>query len=394
MHIVSVFRFLVLFITLTAVAACGSGGGGAEPLGGGSRQATFEYRIPTDQSDGWTVGHLTDRNVDTSRIDEMMQMVIDGTYPGIDAIVIVRDEVLVLDVPLRTELDEYDPWVGNISLPRHVMHSTSKSFTSALVGIAIDQGYIAGTDVPFYDFFPYGAYDNWDPRKSTMTLEDALTMRLGYRWDEWSEPYGDPANDLTILTSTNSNIARALLDLPLVTDPGTTFAYNTAATTTIGQALENAVGVPMEDFAEMHLFAPLQISSAVWGMTPNGLPNGGSGLFLRPRDMAKFGQLFLNGGTWQGQRIISADWVSRSVAQHVSLSWNDTSGYGYQWWLDNFVIGGQVVPSYSTRGFGGQYIFVVPSLQLVVAFTGRNYGSAAAGNPFDMMEFHIIPAMQ
>lgn len=393
MRIVSVFRLTLLFFSLTALTACG-GGGGAEPIGGGDRRATFEYRVPTDQGDGWAVGHLEDQAVDVSRIEEMMQMVVDGTYPGIDGIVIVRNEVLVLDAPLRTELDEYDPWVGNLSLSRHIMHSTSKSFTSALVGIAIDQGYIAGTDVSFYDFFPYGTYDNWDARKATMTLEDALTMRLGFRWDEWSKPYGDPENDLTILTSNNSNYARALLDLPLATDPGSTFVYNTAATTTIGQALEYAVGVPMEDFAEMHLFAPLQIRGAVWGMTPNGLPNGGSGLFLKPREMAKFGQLFLGGGTWQGQRIISADWVSRSVERHVSLSWNDTSGYGYQWWLDNFVVDGQPVPSYSTRGFGGQYIFVVPSLQLVVAFTGRNYGTSAAGNPFDMMEFHVIPAMQ
>lgn len=393
MRILSVTRLFFLLFTLTAVAACGGGDGGAQPLAGGGRQAAYEYRVPDDHGDGWTVGHLDDQDVDSGMIVEMMQMVIDGTYPGIDGIVIIRNETLLLDAPLRTELDEYDDWVQNLNLSRHIMHSTSKSFTSALIGIAIDQGYIAGTDVPFYDFFPYGNYDNWHPRKATMTLEDALTMRLGFRWDEWSQPYGHPENHLTILTM-NGDYAKALLDLPIVTDPGSTFVYNTAATTTIGQALEFAVGVPMEQFAEMHLFAPLQVRDAAWGMTPNGLPNGGSGLFLRPRDMAKFGQLFLNGGVWQGQRIISEDWVARSVERHVTLSWNDTSGYGYQWWLDDFFVGGESVPSYSTRGFGGQYIFVVPSLNLVVAFTGRNYGTADAGNPFDMMAFHIIPAMR
>lgn len=393
MHILSGARLVFLLFFLTALVACGGGGGAAEPLGGGARQSAYEYRIPTDQGDGWAVGHLDDQDIDSSSIVEMMRMATDGTYPGIDGISIARNGTLLLDALLRRELDEFDGWVNNVNLSRHIMHSTSKSFTSALIGIAIDQGYIADTDVPFYDFFAYGSYDNWDPRKATMTLEDALTMRLGFRWDEWSHPYGHPENDLTILTSQNNNYAKALLDLPIVTDPGTTFVYNTAATTTIGQALENAVGVPMEQFAEMYLFAPLQVRDAVWGKTPNGLPNGGSGLFLRPRDMAKFGQLFLDGGVWQGQRIISAEWVARSVERHVSLSWNDTSGYGYQWWLDDFVVNGRSVPSYSTRGFGGQYIFVVPSLNLVVAFTGRNYGTAAAGNPFDMMAFHIIPAM-
>ena len=92
-----------------------------------------------------------------------------------------------------------------------------------------------------------------------MTLEDALTMRLGLQWDEWSEPYGDANNDLTILTEKNIDQGWALLNLPVQSDPGTNFTYNTAATIALGQSLENAVGVPMEDFAEMHLFQPLQI---------------------------------------------------------------------------------------------------------------------------------------
>lgn len=385
-------RTVTSLLLLLALSACGGGGdaaavGSPQPL-----PVAYSYTMPASTGDGWAVGHLDDHNFNTERIVVMMRRMYDQTYPGIDSVAIVRDRTLVLSEQLRRNLDQFDPWASNDDFKRHVMHSTSKSVTSALIGIAIDQGYIAGTEVPFYDLFSYGSYESWDPRKAFVTLEDALTMRLGYAWDEWSEPYGEPGNSLNDLTERHSDIAKALLDLPIVTDPGTEFVYNTAATIAIGQALENTVGVRMEDFAEMHLFAPLQITTATWGMTRNNLPNGGSGLFLETRDMVKFGQIFIDGGLWQGQQVISAAWVARSVEPHVALDWNYVSGYGYQWWIDEFVVGGRSIRSYSTRGYGGQYIICVPDLNLVVAFTGHNYGEPEAGQVFDLMRDYILPA--
>jgi CubicO group peptidase (beta-lactamase class C family) len=289
-------------------------------------------------------------------------------------------------------LGRFDNWVGNTNPNQHVLHSTSKSFTSALIGIAIDQGYIASVDVPFYNLFSYGSYLNADPRKATMTLENALNMRLGLRWDEWSQPYGSTGNDLEDLSRNNTDYAKALLDLPMESDPGTTFTYNTAATIAIGQALQNAVGVPMADFADMHLFQPLQIQNAEWGRTPTDLPNGGSGLFLEPREMIKFGQLFVDGGVWNGQQIVSQEWFSASAERRVVLDTTWTTGYGYQWWIDNFTYKGQAIESWSTRGFGGQDIFCVPSLNLVVAFTGQNYESGEV-RPFILMQDYILPSI-
>ena len=384
-------RVSAIFLLLLSLSACGSGGGNAE--GGGTRIAdAYSYSMPASNGDGWAVGHLDDHDFDTALIITMMDRIYSDGFPGIDSVAIVRHETLVLSEQLRNELDQFDPWSNNFDAEKHIQHSTSKSVTSALIGIAIDQGYIAGTEVPFYDMFSYAIYGNWEQRKASMTLEDALTMRLGLRWDEWTEPYGAPNNDLTILTENNNDFAKALLDLPMVSDPGTSYAYNTAATIAIGQALENAVGVPMEDFAELHLFAPMQITSASWGMTRNNLPNGGSGLFLKTRDMVKFGQIFIDDGVWQGQQVISAGWVARSVQPHVSLGWAFTAGYGYQWWVDEFVVAGERIRSYSTRGYGGQYIFCVPDLELVVAFTGHNYGGPAAGQVFDLMRDYILPA--
>jgi CubicO group peptidase (beta-lactamase class C family) len=381
-------KLVLALFALAFTASCGGGGGG----GGGA----YIYSVPDAIGDGWEVASLDAVGMDEARLTTMMNHVRSGYFEGIDSVVIARNNRLVLYEQLRQEVGEFDDWIGNTDPRRHVLHSTSKSFTSALIGIAIDQGAIASTDVLFYDMFNYGAYDNWDPRKAEMTLEDALTMRLGLEWDEWSLPYTDPNNDLVYLQNNNTSWVKALLDLPMTSDPGTVFTYNTAATIAIGQALQNATGIQMADFANEHLFYPMSITTAEWGRIPTGLPNGGSGLFLRPRDMAKFGQLFIDDGAWQGQQLISPEWIADSVARRVNLSsWATYSeAYGFQWWLDDFRHQGQTVAAYVTSGYGGQYIFALPDLDLVVAFTGHNYNNAAGiANLYEMMTSYILDSI-
>jgi len=376
---------------LAFIASCGGGGSGSV-----TPTTPYVYSMPDAIGDGWEVAHLTDVGMDEGLITSMMQWVYTERFEGIDSVVIARNNKLVLYEQLRQEIGEFDGWINNRDHRRHVLHSTSKSFTSALIGIAIDQGSIASTQVKFYDLFNYGAYDNWDPRKAEMTLEDALTMRLGLEWDEWTLPYTNPNNDLVFLENNNIDWAKALLDLPMTSDPGNFYAYNTAATIAIGQALQNATGIPMADFADQYLFFPMDITTAEWGRTPTGLPNGGSGLFLLPRDMAKFGQLFIDDGIWQGQQLISSAWIADSVARRVDISaWSSFSeAYGFQWWLDDFSHQGQTVAAYVTSGYGGQYIFSLPDLDLVVAFTGHNYGNGpGVANLYEMMTGYILPSI-
>ena len=371
-----VYNQLVAF-ALLFLAACGGGGadggGGAPPVVNPPVQYT--YSVPDDIGDGWAVSSLADENMDEAPIATMLQRILDGTYPGIDAVAIARNNKLVLHQQIRTGTGQFDAWAGNTDPERHILHSTSKSVTSALIGIAIDQGHIASTQVPFYDLFNYGAYDNWDPRKADMTLEDALTMRLGLEWDEWSLPYTNPENDLVDLENNNTDWPKALLDLPMTSDPGTVFAYNTAATIAIGQALVNATGIPMDIYADQYLFHPMGIFDALWARSPAGLPIGGSGLYLKIRDQLKFGQLFVNDGVWDGQQLISAAWIADSVTPRVDISsWATYSeAYGFQWWLDTFNFRQQGAEAWVTAGYGGQYTFCFPDLNLVVAFTGRNY---------------------
>ncbi len=386
-------NFIFALITLAVIVSCGGGDGDANPV---TPVAPYVYSVPDANGDGWEVAHLNDVGMDVARITAMMELVQTGFFEGIDSVVITRNNRLVLYEQIRQRVGDFDDWINNRDHRRHVLHSTSKSFTSALIGIAIDQGSIASTQVLFYDMFNYGAYDNWDPRKAEMTLEDALTMRLGLEWDEWSLPYSDPNNQLVYLETHKDDWAKALLDLPMTHDPGSFYAYNTAATIAIGQALQNVTGIPMADFADQYLFFPMDITTAEWGRTPTGLPNGGSGLFLLARDMAKFGQLFIDDGMWQGQQLISPAWVADSVVRRVDISaWATFSeAYGFQWWLDDFRHQGQVVAAYVTSGYGGQYIFALPDLELVVAFTGQNYGNGSGvANLYVMIEAYILQSI-
>ncbi|MGI9223835.1 MAG: serine hydrolase domain-containing protein [Woeseiaceae bacterium] len=389
-------RPLILAFTAATFAACGGGSSDAPPPPP-PPPVSYTYSVPADVGDGWQVADLADEGFETQMIVDMMDDILDGTFPGIDSVAIVRNNKLVHYWYDRgRELDQFDNWIGNLDRERHVLHSTSKSFTSALIGIAIDQGHIASTQVKFLDLFPYADYNNWDPRKDDITLEDALTMRLGIEWDEWSLPYTNPSNDLVFLNSNNSDWAKALLDRRLAISPGIRFVYNTAATNAIGQALENATGEPMGQYANTHLFYPMQITDADWGTTPTGLPIGGSGLFLKTRDLAKFGQLYLDGGMWQGQQLISAAWIADSVVPHVDVR-NIVSfsyGYGYQWWLDSLPYGTTPMETWVTSGYGGQYVFVVPGLELVVAFTGHNYENGqGVANLYTIVPFRIMSAI-
>lgn len=386
----------ITLLVIVLVGACGGSSGGSAPPTPPT-VPTFNYTVPADIGDGWQVADLADEGFDTQKITSMMNNILDRAYPGIDSVAIVKNNKLLLYWFADRNLDQFDDWIGNRDKERHVLHSTSKSFTSALIGIAIDQGYIASTQVKFYDLFSYPSYDNWDPRKADMTLEDALTMRLGLAWDEWSRPYTDPDNDLVSLTRNNLDWSKALLDRRLTSDPGSVFTYNTAATNAIGQALQNATGMPMAEFADANLFYPLQITNAEWSTSPTGLPVGGSGLFLATRDLVKFGQLYIDNGMWQGQQLISADWIADSVVRRVDISsWATFSeAYGFQWWLDDLNYKTQLVETWVTSGYGGQYIFAIPSLDLVVGFTGRNYNNGVGSeNLYTMMRYHILDAIE
>jgi CubicO group peptidase (beta-lactamase class C family) len=261
----------------------------------------------------------------------------------------------------------------------HNTYSCGKSVTSALVGIAIEEGYIDGAGQEVLDFFPERTFANAGPRKAAMTLEHLLTMTAGLDWPESSVPYSSSRNILGQMLRSRDWV-QFVLDRPMVAQPGTTFNYSTGVSHLLSAIIQQATGMSASSFARDHLFGPLGIPRVYWRSSPDGVTLGGGGIWMTPREMARFGQLYLQGGVWDGRQVIPADWVAASVARQVTAH-TTAPYYGYQWWVRSN-------GSYAAHGYKGQRIFVMPDLDMVVVFTGDIQGSA----PSYLLSAYIVPA--
>ncbi|MHA2368535.1 MAG: serine hydrolase domain-containing protein [Candidatus Hodarchaeales archaeon] len=252
----------------------------------------------------------------------------------------------------------------------HELYSCTKTVVSALVGIAIHEGYISSVEERVLDFFPERIIANNDSRKWNMTIEHLLTMTTGLDWPELAISYDDP-NNVYHLWTQSPDWVQFVLDRPMVLTPGTKFNYNSGASHLLSAILQKATGMSTSSFAYKHLFTPLDISTLIWPSDPQGVNTGGSRLQMRPRDMAKIGYMYLQNGTWNGTQIVPAEWVERSTRKHYPVMGSLYVGYGYQWW--NYYSNSSdypIIDAYSAVGYAGQRIFVVPDQNLVVVFTG------------------------
>ncbi len=370
------FRLITLIILGIAT---GCGGDSPTDIDG-----IYRYEVPEVTGDGWDTGHLSDYGFDLTPIGQLIALVEDGTYPNVHSVLIVREGVLLLE--------EYFPGYSSGGTyyafdreTKHEIFSVTKSVNSALIGIAIDDGLIAGAGAQISDYLPEYADIFVDPDKDRLLLHDLLTMSAGLEWDELTYPYGDPNNSHYWMRRSPDPI-RYTLERPVAHDPGIQFAYNSGLSWTLGRIVENATGQRPDLYAESNLFAALGITDYFWRMANDGVTlNTGGGLLLRPRDMAKFGQLYLNGGSWGGVQVVSESWVSESVRQHTQYCC-----YGYQWWLIRFELDdGTIVDSSTGIGYGGQYVFVFSELDMIVVLTGGNYDQPI-GYAYDLVENHIL----
>jgi CubicO group peptidase (beta-lactamase class C family) len=261
----------------------------------------------------------------------------------------------------------------------HNTYSCGKSVTSALVGIAIEEGYIDGVDQKVLGFFPDRTFANADPRKAAMTLEHLLTMTSGLDWPESSVPYSSSRNILGQMLRSRDWV-QFVLDRPMVAEPGTTFNYSTGVSHLLSAIIQQATGMSASSFARAHLFGPLGIPRVYWRSSPDGVTLGGGGIWMTPREMARFGQLYLQGGVWDGRQVVPVEWVAASVARQVNAS-TTAPYYGYQWWVRSN-------GTFAAHGYKGQRIFVIPHLDMVVIFTGDIQGSA----PSTLLSAYIVLA--
>ncbi|MEX0722644.1 MAG: serine hydrolase [Gracilimonas sp.] len=335
------------------------------------------YRVPEQTGDGWKTASVTDQGIDQAPLVEMLEHVRKGKYTGISSILLARRGSLVLE--------EYFGAFGRDSL--HTTRSAAKAITSALAGIAIDQGYIESVHNPILPYFPEydGEIENWDERKRDITIHHVLSMTSGIRGNE-DAMY--PTDDWI----------KFYFDQTLATAPGEDFSYATSGVVTLGNVITRASGLRIPDFTDRYLFDPLGITDYRWPITNSrgsqGLAMTGGGLNLRPRDMAKFGQLYLNGGVWEGHRVISEEWIETSTSKHAT---SDMYGedFGYLWRMIDRTVEGQTVRSFEAWGNGGQFIMVFPSLEIVAVFTGENYGLfPQMEQPFEMIDRYILPAIK
>ena len=375
---------------LMIVAGLESGGlGCSKSLG-----LAYHYTVPQPTADGWETASMEAENVDPVPIGKLMERIKNNDYKNIHSVLLVKGGKLVVEeyFPGRDSNGKFHVFNRDT---RHEMHSVTKSVNSILIGIAIDQHLIGGVDETLPSLFPEHADVFSDHQRDGIRLKDLLAMSPGLSWDEWTYPYGDPRNDLAMMDRSKDRV-RYVLTKPVVAPPGEKFAYSGGVSYLLGEIVRHRSGMRTDQFAERYLFGPLGITNYFWWKYPDGAVDAGGGLVLRPRDMAKIGSLFLNGGQWLGKRIVSEQWVADSTRNYVDARqfqpWIKGDGYSYQWWRRTFQVHGRSVFSYHAAGRGGQFIFVFPSLQMIAVFTGWN-DNALGVQPFDMVERYILPAV-
>ncbi|MBT3425410.1 MAG: serine hydrolase [Gammaproteobacteria bacterium] len=338
--------------------------------------------------ENWQLSTPEQEGLDGNAIATLDKEFRAGQHGYVDSMLIIRNGRMVfeahyendyqqINAPLIT--DESGPWNyydtqwhpyyqgGEL----HTVQSSTKSFMSALVGIAIARGDLSGIDATLGELLPHRNIA--DPKKAAITLDNILTMRPGLEWEE-DVSYWDPRNDAILVESTEDWVDY-LLNKPMAHDQGTTYKYNSANTQLMSEIVSTATGQALDAYADQLLFGPIGISHYFWKDAPEGFKDVAGGLYFTARDFARFALLYQNYGLWNGHQVIPRAWVEASMQPHVIDTFpNDPDfnvGYGYQWWIFNDGTDGKPI-MYGSWGWGGQFALIVPELDMIGVFTGWN----------------------
>jgi CubicO group peptidase (beta-lactamase class C family) len=340
---------------------------------------------PADLHDGWRIAAPAAEGLDAKLICAIGRRLEKMTDADPNGVVVARHGVLVYE-HYFTGKDERWRELHWGEPPRNMPHdartlhdlqSVTKSVTALLVGIAFDRGWLESLDAPVLSFFPQYA-DLRTSDKKRITVRDLLSMTSGLVWTPVSPRFVgrmDAAPDPY----------RFVLDRPLEAAPGKVWIYNSGGVELLAAIVTKVTGRALDQFAKQALFNPLGITDWQWARMANGQSAASWGLRLRPRDLAKIGQLVLNHGLWHGHRIVSASWIREMTVPHLPHGWLFTvegaDSYGYLWWLGHASIDNRNVAWVGGIGWGGQRLYVVPSLDLVVVATA---GDFELGGPQDV----------
>jgi CubicO group peptidase (beta-lactamase class C family) len=334
----------------------------------GKNPSKYIYQPPVDRRDGWPVGTLEEADIDRRGIENFIQTILDMPMNSInsmqiDAILIARHGKLVLEEYFHG-FDRDTP---------HSARSASKSLTSVLIGASMQAGLPVDLSEPVYKAMYGGTFPpDLESRKRAMTLENLMTMSSGFFCDD-SNPDAPGNEELLINQTDEPDYYRFSLRVPMDRTPGEKAVYCSADPNLAIGVLHRVTGEhPMDLFARL-VAEPMNIPYDAWPISPSRQPYGGGSINMTSRNFMKFGQLMLNGGKWNGRRILSEEFVKRSASPLYDLS---SIKYGYLWWVIDFPYKNRTVRAFFAGGNGGQGIIVLPELDLVIVTQGSSYGGA------------------
>ncbi len=326
------------------------------------------YTDPYDDTADWRFSTPELQGMDSQTIADGVASVASGQ--SLQSILVVRNDTIVHEQYFH----------GGTRFEANNIHSASKSILSALIGIAIDEGHISGVDQTVSSIMPqyFSGYSGSDDRRD-ITVRHLMTMTAGLDWVEDNTEYTMGPSD---------NWVQEILDRGLDYTPGSVYEYSTGVAHLASAVITNATGMSTAEYAHIKLLEPLNINAEHWGRDPQGIFSGGYNTYLTPREMAQFGLLFLNDGQFNGQQIIRSAFVTAALSDQISES--GTYDYGYFWWKRDLA-------GYETAiawGWGGQFIYIVPELDLMMVSTSDTSTNGNEINGMNLMRNYIIPAVE
>ncbi|WP_299767500.1 serine hydrolase [uncultured Dokdonia sp.] len=362
MNIKKVYSFFLILLSFSSFA-----------------QQAYTYTPPAHYTDGWKTGDLQSQDIDTTLLQKGFTQLA-GIDHKIHSALIIKNDHIVFEHYYQDYA--YDK--------QQDLRSVNKSIKSILMGIAIDKGFIENENDLISKYLKSPVPEkNLDPRKEKITIKHLLTMSTGLECNDWDKKSKGQEDRVY----KKKDWLQYTLDLPMVREPGETSLYCSMGTLLAAEIIQQASGMPLEEFTQKYLFDPLGITNIKRGHTTTNkeVINTAKRIYMTPRDMAKIGKLMLQKGNWNGQQIVSESWINRATAIHTQITGID---YGYLWWQFPFNLQGQPISATLATGNGGQYIMVFPEQDMIIVFTGGAYNSQEDKLPFKIVQDLILPSLK